>query len=89
MDDDEHAVWKGVVRKYRGYGKWKKESIADLIVCKIMNEAYIYTHRIQFNENRLETRKTNTLYLLCAITQLTEVSPAAETTNSNSGDRSK
>jgi len=54
-----------------------------------MNEAYVYTSRLQFNENRLETRNINTLYLLCAVTQLTEVSPEAETTNSNYGDRNK
>jgi hypothetical protein len=50
------------------------------------NETYVYIPRLQFKENRLETRKTNTLYLLRATTQRTELS---KTTNSNSGDRFK
>jgi len=65
----------------------EKESIADLNTCKITNEAYVYIFRLQCKENMLEIKKTNTLYLLRAITQLTEVSPEAETTDSNSGER--
>jgi hypothetical protein len=61
----------------------------DCLSCWTMNKTYVYIPRLQFKGNRLETRKTNILYLLRATTQQTKLSSKAKTTNSNSGDRSK
>jgi hypothetical protein len=72
-----------------GTVNWKNSIQADLIACKITNETYLYIRRFQFKGKRLGSRKTNTLYLLCAIIQLTVVSTEAEATNSKSGERTK